>query len=200
MPHPRIAQICYHIGRLTTYLILGFLAGLIGEKTNIIGSLVGMSELTASVTGSIMVISACFILINRPLHLSRLLPRKLFSIPHSIISRIPKSGLLYGYALGLFSTLLPCGWLYTYVALAAATAHPISGSILMGFFWIGTLPILVTIGSLSHLISSRLSRYIPKIIALCMLAAGFFAISGHLTPLSSEGMCEHHHSAETHHE
>jgi len=48
--------------------------------------------------------------------------------------------------LGLSTTLVPCGWLYAFVATAAGTGSVISALTVMLVFWVGTLPALVTTG------------------------------------------------------
>lgn len=47
-----------------------------------------------------------------------------------------------GFALGLLSIFLPCGWLYSYVMAAVATRSPWGGSLLMALFWVAGLPAL----------------------------------------------------------
>lgn len=60
--------------------------------------------------------------------------------------KLRRRALLAGSAspffLGLSSGLLPCGLLHGWVAAAAATAHPLSGAILLGLLWAGSLPAL----------------------------------------------------------
>lgn len=55
-------------------------------------------------------------------------------------------------ATGLFTTLLPCGWLYAFVVTAAGTGSgtPLHGAALMAVFWLGTLPMMLTVGVDCH--------------------------------------------------
>lgn len=201
MQNPRYAQISYHIGRLITYLTLGFLAGIFGKEINQFGSALGIDRFAAVITGSIMILAASTILIGKPLRLSHYIPSSIFHFPSRILSSFSKKGSFYGLFLGLFSTLLPCGWLYTYVAIAAATGSPKDSVLVMAFFWVGTLPILLTIGSIAHLVSAPISKHIPKIVAVLMLIAGFFALSGHLTVFGDQHSAHSptcHTSHETH--
>ena len=48
--------------------------------------------------------------------------------------------------LGLSTTLVPCGWLYAFVATAAGTGSVSSALGVMLAFWAGTLPALVGAG------------------------------------------------------
>ena len=177
---PRYAQLSYHFGRLITYIILGFFGGYFGEVVNHFGNSVGIHRTAALLTGGTMILLALASLVGRSFKVSRFLPASLMHLPTRLISHSPKSTVLRGLSLGLFSTLLPCGWLYTYVALAAASANALSGIFIMFVFWLGTLPILLTIGSISHLLSNSLRKRIPVIVAILMLFAGFFTMSEHL--------------------
>ena len=47
-----------------------------------------------------------------------------------------------GWAFGLLSVFLPCGWLYTYVLAAAATKSLEAGALVMFLFWLAGLPAL----------------------------------------------------------
>ncbi len=53
------------------------------------------------------------------------------------------------FGLGLLNALLPCGWLWAFVALAASTGHPLAGAATMLAFWLGTLPALLGASALA---------------------------------------------------
>lgn len=74
--------------------------------------------------------------------------------------------------MGLTSAVLPCGWLYTFVAAAAGRGDAGEGALLMSAFWLGTLPMLVGLGGLVQLLSDRLRRYLPQVSTLVLLALG----------------------------
>lgn len=95
------------------------------------------------------------------------------------IVRLP--GLLRPYAIGLVTTLLPCGWLYLFVLVAAATASPVTATWVMAAFWIGTLPALTALvvgayGSMGF--SPRLRPAMPVLIAAVLLTTGGYTLSG----------------------
>jgi uncharacterized protein len=170
----------YHLGRLITYLVLGITAGLFGSGVDQIGEKFGIFRLAAIVSGGLMILSAVTIFLGKPTTFSALIPEKLWHLPKHWLAANDRTRERSGFFIGLSSTLLPCGWLYTYVAVAAASATPLSGALIMFIFWLGTLPLLLTFGSLTHFISLPLRKYLPKVTALLMLIAGAAAISGHL--------------------
>ena len=57
--------------------------------------------------------------------------------------------------LGLFSTLLPCGWLYAFAVLAAGTGGPWTGMLVMAAFWAGTVPVGSETNAVLHLAMDR---------------------------------------------
>ncbi len=192
---PRYAQLGYHLGRLTTYLTLGAVAGFLGEAINRFGIMLGINRAAAVLTGILLIVSALSMLFGARLGLARLIPRQLMQLSHLLLAQSSRNARFQGFFLGLFSTLLPCGWLYTYVAIAGASASILQGMAIMVIFWVGTLPILLTIGSISHLIATPFRKHIPTFVAVLMLLAGIFAITGHLASVNpsrpTEIICEH---------
>jgi sulfite exporter TauE/SafE len=75
-------------------------------------------------------------------------------------------------ALGLLSALLPCGWLWAFVATAAGTGRPASGAAVMAVFWLGTLPVLVSLGAAAARFGGPLRRRLPVLSATVVLVLG----------------------------
>ena len=96
------------------------------------------------------------------------------------------------FFLGLLSTCLPCGWLYSFVAVAAASADPLQGAAIMAFFWVGTLPALASLAAITQIASSSLRGYIPRITAVLLVFAGFVSIGIHA------GLLPHSHDHHAH--
>ena len=74
-------------------------------------------------------------------------------------------------AIGLASALLPCGWLYAFVVLAAGTGSASGGAALMLAFWLGTVPALLGLGLSVGRLSATLRARLPRISAALVLAA-----------------------------
>jgi sulfite exporter TauE/SafE len=79
------------------------------------------------------------------------------------------------------SGLLPCGWLYAYVLIAASTQNPLSGVIIMGVFWLGTVPALIIFARILKKLNSIWLKRIPKITALIIILLGLMTISGRVS-------------------
>ncbi|MFN8389394.1 MAG: sulfite exporter TauE/SafE family protein [Bdellovibrionota bacterium] len=176
---PIMSQGLYHFGRLVTYITLGAAAGALGGALNRSGELVGLAGIASLVSGTVLILCGINQLTGKKL-LPRLKPFARF-IAHtrSLLHRSSRSELVLPLALGISSTLLPCGWLYSYVTVAAGTASAGLGVLVMAVFWVGTLPLLMTVGGLAQFISSPLKRYLPTVTAILIIGAGFFSLFGH---------------------
>jgi sulfite exporter TauE/SafE len=79
---------------------------------------------------------------------------------------------------GMVSTLLPCGWLYTFV-LVAAGAGSIAGAVaMMMAFWVGTLPALVALNFSWTRLQPRLQSALPSLASLLLILFGGHVVWG----------------------
>lgn len=178
---PIKSQTAYHFGRLITYIFLGSLAGIIGSSVNEIGEKFGITQIATLIIAVLLIIMGISGLLHIKLNFFH---GKIFYYIQKLQQKIlPKRSrvIFFPLCVGLFSTLLPCGWLYTYVAVAASKASITSSMLAMLFFWIGTLPILITVGSLSNLFISPINKYVPLIASILMIVAGTISLASHLS-------------------
>ena len=68
-------------------------------------------------------------------------------------------------ATGLFTALLPCGWLYVFVVAAAAAGSPVKSAALMAVFWAGTLPMMLAVGAGAQRALGRYRQQLPVLSA-----------------------------------
>lgn len=163
----------YHLGRLTTYVTLGMLAGVLGMTLNKSGSLLGWQRLAAYLAGIAMLVSAAVLLLRQLGVRLQHLP-----VPQRWVKGI-YSGfrwaqrwpvLLRSWWIGLLTTWIPCGWLYAFVIVAAGTSDALTGGLVMLAFWLGTVPMLSLIGLGSVQLSPYWRQATPWIaIAACLL-------------------------------
>lgn len=114
----------YQLGRLMAYLLLGALAGTLGWT------------LPTWAWAPILFLAVSLALLSS----GRWKPfqRAFHSFRQRFLSKASAHPLLFGLASGL----LPCGMLHAWVGVAATTANPLYGAILLATLWIGTLPAL----------------------------------------------------------
>jgi uncharacterized protein len=129
----RGALLPYHLGRLTTYAVLGALAG------TTLGRLPWFSAVSA---GLLLLGAALFA--AQAMRLVPGLDRAPVNWTRAIASLAKRSG--GGYPLGVVLGLLPCGFLYAALAASAASGSPLVGALGMLAFGLGTAPALVAIG------------------------------------------------------
>lgn len=184
------AHAAYHAGRLVSYLALGLAAGAFGAGVTRAASAAGFAHGAAALAGALMVLwggarllealgarrPAWFVRVTGAVGaragggtVARLLAR--------VARRPPVERAL---ALGLVTTLLPCGWLYAFAATAAGTGAPLAGALVMAVFWVGTLPALAAVGLLARRTSGPLGRRLPAFTALVVLVLGALTLAGRL--------------------
>ena len=74
--------------------------------------------------------------------------------------------------LGATTSLMPCGWLYTFALTAAGTGHPLTGGLVMFAFWAGTVPLLTALVLGWQHIGNSLQRHIPWVMACLVIGLG----------------------------
>lgn len=179
------AHAAYNLGRLGAYLLLGVVAGLAGAGLNEVGALAGLPRAAAVVAGALMVLWGAMNIAaalgarvpgaHPPARFRALLAR----VVAKFQDRPPTARAL---ALGLLTTLLPCGWLYAFVAVAAGTGAAASGMLVMGAFWVGTLPVMAGVGLLAQRALGPLRARLPVATAAILVVLGLLTLSGRLTP------------------
>jgi sulfite exporter TauE/SafE len=167
----------YNTGRLVTYVALGAAAGALGAQLNLAGTASGIAQVAAIATGIVLLLSGAAGLWPRQklVQLRSRSPRGPSLVARALLHARDKPVVVRALLLGLFTTLLPCGWLYAFVAVAAGTGGAPSGALLMAAFWLGTLPALLGVGLSIQTLSARLAHKLPR------LRAGFVLLAGALT-------------------
>lgn len=194
-----LSHIAYNIGRCLTYCLVGAAAGVLGQQVNLGGALVGIQELAVLITGCLMIWWGVRAWFSGGLSLDSD-PKSpgffsIFQKPLKFILKThgERAAWLQAFLLGVVTTLLPCGWLYMWVAVAAASADPLLGAATMLFFWAGTLPVMLSLGAILGGAFPMLRRQMPKLIPLLLLIAGSYSIYSHFTMKH-----EHHHHHHAH--
>jgi hypothetical protein len=170
----------YHLGRLTSYALLGLVAGLIG--TTVLEPLMKGNSTPRILLGLVLVFVGVTML-GAPFltKLERfgmrfwqyLSPLRQKVFPLTTFPRALTAGLLWGF--------LPCGLVYGALLIAIVAHNPLSGAALMFVFGLGTVPMLVatheTVGWLRDKIGRfRLRQLNGAIMVLSGLAVVFIPL------------------------
>ncbi len=188
-----LSHAAYNGGRLIGYLVLGLAAGAVGAALNVAGALAGIQRIALTAAGIVMITWGLIALLQirgyrifRNGGHSRLqqIIRKAFAIA----SRKPP--MVRAGTVGVLSALLPCGWLWAFVVIAAGTGSAAAGALVMAVFWAGTVPILLAVGLGAQLIASPVRRLAPSLTAILLVVLGLLAIIGR-PPTSAAAMAKH---------
>lgn len=193
--NPWLRRALYNFGRLCFYVLLGGIAGLGGA----------VLSKTAGVATSLQVLRVLAALFVIAIGLNLLFDWRLtrfletagaglwrrlsrlakYVLPANTAGRALAAGFLWG--------ALPCGLVYSAVAIAATTGTLPGGSAVMLAFWLGTAPAMLAVGASAERLkrlraNSALRRFAGLIVVLLGLAA--------LTPVValSENHSQHPHS------
>ncbi len=133
----------YHLGRLTTYALLGAVAG------------GGSAALLPHWMATVLLLLGAALLLMRGFSYS---PRIWGRAVASMARRAGGNR----YALGVALGFLPCGFLYAALTIAAAGQSAAGGALGMLAFGLGTVPTLVAVGIAGQVAGRRWQRQIAR--------------------------------------
>jgi sulfite exporter TauE/SafE len=178
----------YHLTRLLAYLLLGALAGGLGSALDLFGARVGLGDLGVFVAGLTLVFWGVPLLWKRgsasPLLVIGRGPARRFRLVQwlegffvALAARVRRRPPTWrAGALGMASALLPCGWLYAFVVLAAGTGSWTAGAGLLAAFWLGTVPALLGLAVGVRRLGAPLRARLPRFSAALVLLVCVFNI------------------------
>ncbi len=197
---PRVLlHVLYHGGRLLTYSALGAACGLLGAMIDLGGAEVGLQRLAAFLAGGTMILVGAIAVARyagvRLPHVASNGPfQKLTVIGHK--AAVGFHPTTRAATIGLLSTFLPCGWLYAFAITAAGTASPLWGAAVMAAFWVGTVPVLLSIGVGVQALSGWLGQRVPLVMSLAIIGLGLYTIAQR-NPLPFDALESSAHAATT---
>jgi hypothetical protein len=195
-----LPHVAYNGGRLLSYTLLGVIAGALGSGVEHMGAAAGTSRAAAIVAGLLMVLwGAATIAVQFGARLPRVPGLRFggrgFAAALRVLHAQPPA--LRALVIGLVSTLLPCGFLYVFVAAAGATASPLWGGLVMLTFWAGTVPMMAGVGLAAQSLLGPLARRLPVVTAAALVVLGLLTMAGRIglpTPLPVADCCKPPHA------
>ncbi len=174
-------QMLYNLGRISTYALLGAVAGLIGSSLDLLA--LRSVAFWFFCAANIFVIGVGLASALRwswfNLTSLEMAPARFLAAPF----RMAASGKSRwaAFPLGLCLGFLPCGLVYGPLVVAAGSGNPFTGGAIMAALGIGTIPALLLFGSgsaaLSGVVRDRMFRLLGLLIAL-MGTAGLWRVLG----------------------
>lgn len=168
-----LAHILYSLGRVTTYMILGALFGLIGGVVTFDNITSGIFLL---ITGLMMVLVGLSLM--GKIKFLTILEHSCSKSPlyqSTFKSLLGSDSLFSFYLLGMLNGLLPCGFVYVFAITAASTGSAFWGAFVMLIFGLSTIPSLFSLGFFVGLFKqSNLRELFIKLASILVIAFGLY--------------------------
>jgi sulfite exporter TauE/SafE len=150
--------IAYNVGRVLTYAILGAIVALLGKGA--VGSIPQLAAPVRLASGILIILIGLQIAFNwRILAPLETAGAKIWQrIAPAAKGLVPVETGVQALGLGLIWGWLPCGLVYSVLLLAATTAEPANGGLVMIAFGLGTMPAMIATG----LSASKLARFMSR--------------------------------------
>lgn len=180
------SHLAYQGGRLSAYLGLGLLMGLLGQGVLKGGRLLELQGVMFPIIGGILI----------ALGLSFYLPKNPGGGPNPLLKQFYRAmgglhrlgnGPAVAGLFGLTSALLPCGYLYGFAISAGATGDPLRSVAVMALFWLGSLPALLFVGTMGQWAGAKGLRRLERLTPLFMVLFGILALFGKWTAAPGQG-------------
>jgi sulfite exporter TauE/SafE len=187
--------LAYNVGRVLSYAVLGaVVASIGGVAVDAAPSLAGPVRLAS---GVLIIIVGLQVAFNwRALTALENLGAVVWNrVAPGAKGLLPANTLFKAAGLGLIWGWLPCGLVYSALLLAATTAAPVSGALVMICFGIGTLPAMIASGLSASKLAAFMSRnrlgagLLIVLLGIATLAMPIFGLIG-----TSESGAHMHHS------
>ncbi len=167
-----LRQVCWSLGRTLTYIFLGIAAASIGAKfLRAQGNAVWLQAMFAIVAGLLLIVQG--------LHAAgwlRWRVRRKANVPcvtRTVFSQFFRGGSSMGaFIAGLVTGFLPCGLVYSFLALAASSGNVGKGVLIMLCFGLGTIPIMMLTGAGLSMATIGIRRKLIRIAGISVLVTG----------------------------
>jgi sulfite exporter TauE/SafE len=171
----------YNGGRLLTYAALGALAGTLGAALDLGAQLSGVAPVASTAAGALLATIGVVLLLRVlgvPVPHVRPGPGWIARVGrlHAAARALdPRSRAL---AVGVLTPLLPCGWLYAFVATSAGAGSALGGAATMTAFWLGTLPMMAALSIGMRRVTGPMASRLPLASALALIVVGVATVAG----------------------
>jgi sulfite exporter TauE/SafE len=172
------SHLFYHLGRITTYALIGCGIGAIGVGIKTVAT--GMEQIAwiARIQVGLSLIAAGFLfffgltrlnIIAEPAWMSAAAPMRIPGWRRVLGSTAQKRGQSDMLLTGMMLGLLPCGLSYAAFARALPSGGAVDGGLMLFAFGLGTVPGLLLIGTGASKLARRYQRHFDILSALLMI-------------------------------
>ncbi|WP_040208115.1 urease accessory protein UreH domain-containing protein [Neobacillus jeddahensis] len=155
--------ILYNLGRVISYTILGGIVGAIGS----------VFALSITTKAALQMIAGVFmIMMGFNMAGFKFFRKFQLKLPTPVCKMINTPRAKAPFFVGLLNGFMPCGPLQTMQIYALGTGSAISGALSMFMFAAGTVPLMLTFGALSSLLSKGYTKKILKFSGILIVVLG----------------------------
>ncbi len=171
--HKTIALVLYHLGKISSYTILGVLFGLLGSQFPVFGLQQNLSMLI----GIAMVLYVLYVFVLKTKHVQFGILNRLYNLVVQTLGKLLKQESRTTFLwIGMLNGLLPCGMIYLALTSAMATQNILEGGLLMAFFGLGTAPALIIAALGGQFMGFVFRRNVQKLLPVFLFSMGLLLI------------------------
>ena len=170
-----ISHLAYNFGRVTTYILIGIIFGLMGQ-------VIAFTPITKGVlfllTGILMILTGLSLIGS-----SKFLTSAEFSISKNRWYRekftklIMSKSLWSFYLLGMLNGMIPCGLVLSFAVFAASSASALWGGVIMAIFGLATIPTMFLLASFTKVLQNgALRNSMMKIASMLVISYGIYTL------------------------
>lgn len=167
----------YNLGRVISYTSIGFILGLVGMLIGG-GSGAGLPTLFQGILKLIAGIFMVLMGINM-LGIFPWLRRFNLRMPKYLVAKMGRKKVSSKQPLmiGLLNGLMPCGPLQSMQIVALVSGNPLTGALSMFLFSLGTVPLMLGLGSLVSALGKKFSQKVMSVGAVLVVVLGLAMLS-----------------------
>lgn len=137
-----LQRLIHHLGRVTTYVLLGLIFGLVGSRLY----LAGLQQVISISLGGLILIIVVLPVKVKTAFLKLTGFDKFLHLLTAGISKLYRSGsITSSLGIGLLNGFLPCGFVYIALTGALAIGNVTGSSLFMLMFGLGTIPAMLAV-------------------------------------------------------
>lgn len=169
-----LATILYHIGKITTYGLLGVVVGVFGKQI----PFYNVQQHLSIVIGSLMLVYVLWVFYLHPKRKLGFLKIDWLQKPIiAALGKLFKQNNLGSFLLiGFLNGLLPCGMIYLALGSAWANQSALQSGLFMVLFGLGTLPALLMVAFGGQLMGFAFRQKIQKALPYMLFSMGVLLI------------------------
>ena len=172
--HAFSAQLAYTLGRIFTYTVLGAVAGYVGGQVSMsVNHWINASAILSLIAGLFLITQGLKAAGYQVWSLSKQTTAQGCLVSPLFRTFFQSPSYSSKFIAGVLTGFLPCGLLYGFLALAAASQDLLWGGALMGAFGSGTAPMMILTGVGGRMLSAVARLRLLKVAAWCVVFTGF---------------------------